>query len=480
MNPNENKPCVPDVNEIDASLRVPLLALFGGAALWLVLGLVLGLIAGIKFHAPDFLGACPVLSYGRAVAAANDLVLYGFAVPAALGVILWIFARLSGMPIALPLVPVVAANLWHLGVFVGLAGILLGESTGYPWLEFPRAAAVILFAAFLLISVSAAATFGWRHNRELYPSHWFLFAGLLWFAWTYSSANLMLTSVFVPRGVVQNIIDWWFTNNILFVWLGLVGVGIGFYFIPKLSGRPLANAGFALYAFIAFSLFGTWCGIPGGAPVPAWLPTVSTLASVLTVPAIVSIAILNWRTACLGTVKCCGGSFCFIRFGMLSFVLSSLLYLTPACPHFGQLLQFTWFGFGQTQFQLLGFFAMIIFGAVYEILPRTSASPWPFPGLVKIHFILNVLGVVLFVVPLLIAGFAQGHELQDPNAAFAASGEAALKYLRIATTGQLLILLGALTFALNILVMTIKWKIALVKSLIAAVKSPLPNAEVKA
>ena len=52
MNPTENKTSCD--SEINDSLRVPLLALFGGAAVWLVVGLVLGLIAGIKFHAPDF------------------------------------------------------------------------------------------------------------------------------------------------------------------------------------------------------------------------------------------------------------------------------------------------------------------------------------------------------------------------------------------------------------------------------------------
>jgi hypothetical protein len=37
---------------IDASCRVPLLALFGGAALWLVVGLALALVASLNFHMP--------------------------------------------------------------------------------------------------------------------------------------------------------------------------------------------------------------------------------------------------------------------------------------------------------------------------------------------------------------------------------------------------------------------------------------------
>jgi cytochrome c oxidase cbb3-type subunit 1 len=477
MNPTENKTSC--AGEIDASLRVPLLALFGGAALWLVVGLALGLIAGIKFHAPEFLSACPLLTYGRVAPAANDAVLYGFCIPAALGVMLWIFARLSQMPLALPLVPVVAANLWHLGVFVGLGGMLLGESTGHTWLEFPRAAAVLLFAAFLLIAVSAAATFGWRKERSLYPSHWFLFAALLWFPWIYSTANLFLISNAPPRGVVQPIIGWWFANNLVFVWLALVGVGAAFYFLPKIASRPLASSGYALFAFLTLIFFGTWCGVPASAPVPAWLPTASAFAALLTIVPVIAIAIITIKTVCGACVSCKGGPFCFIKFGTACFVLSGLMYVTAACPQFSRVLEFTWFGFAQTQLQLLGFFAMVMFGAAYEILPRATGMELPFPKLAKVHFFLCLAGVLLFVAPLALAGVEQGIKLANPNLAFADANLAALKFLRVSTTGQLLILLGALIFALNVFAMTIKWKLALVKAVIAYIKSPLASPEVK-
>src|SRR5208282_337247 len=134
-------------SKIDASCRVPLLALFGGAAVWLVVGSVLAMIASIKFHAPDFLAGCPVLTYGRVQPAADDALLYGFCLPAGLGVVLWLLARLGQTPLRGAMVPVVAANLWHLGVFIGLAAILLGDSTGFVWLEFPRGSSVLLFFA---------------------------------------------------------------------------------------------------------------------------------------------------------------------------------------------------------------------------------------------------------------------------------------------------------------------------------------------
>jgi len=475
MNPTENKTSCE--SEINASLRVPLLALFGGAAVWLVVGLVLGLIAGIKFHAPDFLGGCPLMTYGRVAPAANDAVLYGFCIPAALGVALWIFARLSQNPLALPLVPVVAANLWHLGVFIGTAGILFGASTGHVWLEYPRPAAVLLFAAFLLIAISAAATFGWRTEQTLYPSHWFLFAALLWFPWIYSTANLLLNSNQVPRGVVQPIIDWWFANNLVFIWLALMGIGTAFYFLPKIAGRPLASSGYVLFGFLTLIFFGTWCGIPQGAPVPAWLPTLSSVAATLTLVPLLAILIVTVKTTCGSSVSCLGGPFCFVKFGMMCFIASGILYASAAWPQYSRVLEFTWFGVAQTQLQLLGFTAMILFGAIYQLLPEVMGKPLPLPKFARLHFFLTILGVLLFVVPLVIGGVVQGGKLADTSVAFADANAAVLKFLRISTTGQLLVLLGALLFAVNIFIMTIQWKIGVARTVIAYIKSPLETVE---
>ncbi len=280
---------------VDASLRVPLLALFGGAAFWLVAGSVLAMIASIKFHAPDFFAACPWLTYGRVQPAADDALLYGFCIPAGLGVALWLLARLGQTPLRGAIVPVVAAKLWHLGVLVGLAGILSGNSTGFAWLEFPRAGSVVLFFAYLLLALWAMMNFAARRERALNPSHWFLVAALFWFPWIYSTANLFLVA-WPARGIVQAIIGWWFANNLIFIWLALVGIGVTFYFLPKFSGRPLQSYYLALFAFWMLILFGTWCGIPPGAPVPAWMPVLSSVAATLTVVPVLAVGVIAWQT----------------------------------------------------------------------------------------------------------------------------------------------------------------------------------------
>ena len=481
--------------KIDSSLRVPLLALFGGAAFWLVVSSVLAMIASIKFHAPDFLANCPWLTYGRVQPAADNALLYGFCIPAGLGVALWLFAQLGQAPLRGALMPVIAAKLWHLGVLVGLAGILSGYSTGFAWLEFPRAGSVILFFAYLLLALWAMMNFAVRRERALFPSHWFLVAALFWFPWIYSTANLFLVA-WPVRGVVQSIIGWWFANNLLFVWLALIGIGTAFYFLPKFSGRPLQGYYLALFAFWTLILFGTWCGIPPGAPVPAWMPVFSSFAAVLTVVPVLAVAAIAWQTSCgvasslrleksahrADTTAHCepkGGPFCFIRFGLLSFVLSSLMLLAMACPRISQVTEFTWFGPAQTQLQLYGFFAMTMFGAIYHLLPRVVGVEWPFPRLARLQFWISMAGVLLFIVPLAIGGVEQGMKLHD-GIAFPEVTRATLFFFRFSTVGLLFILLGNLLFALNIFAMTFVWEKSLVKRAFAIVTAPLERSEVKA
>jgi cytochrome c oxidase cbb3-type subunit 1 len=479
---NENKtPCSGmDTSEIDASCRVPLLVLFGGAAFWLVIGMLLALAAAMSFHKPDMFANCACLTYGHAQAASNDLLLYGFALPGALGVMLWVFARLSRAPLALPIVGVAAGNIWHLAVALGTLGILAGHSTGFAWLEYPRIAAVLLFTAFMLVAVTAAATMGMRAERELYPSHWFLFAALLWFAWTYSSANLFLQSPHLPRGVVQAIIDWWFANNVLFVFLGLTGIGIAWYFLPKLANKPLAGPGFALFGFLTLMFFGTWMGIPRSAPVPAWLPSVSTYAAMLSILSVVAIAIVTIRTVWSMGFHISGSPFCFIKFGMVSFVLSSLFYIGEFCPRHSQVTDFTWYNFAISQWQVLGFAGMIVCGGIYYILPRMMGKEMPFGGLAKFSFFLFAIGVLVLVITLIVGGIAQGKHLMNAAAPFAESSTAALFWFRISTTGQLLILLGGLCLLLNVFQMIIQWKLGLLKCVIAGVKAPLEDASASA
>src|SRR3954463_7862630 len=63
---------------IDASTRGPVLTLFGTAVGWLLISTLLGFIASVKLHSPEFLGNISFLTYGRVYPAFTNSFIYGW------------------------------------------------------------------------------------------------------------------------------------------------------------------------------------------------------------------------------------------------------------------------------------------------------------------------------------------------------------------------------------------------------------------
>jgi hypothetical protein len=80
---------------------------------------------------------------------------------------------------------------------------------------------------------------------------------------------------------------------------------------------------------------------------------------------------------------------------------------------------------------------------------------------------------------LAVGGIIQGWAALVPKNSSSDILQSSLPFLRVSTTGLLFLLLGSLLFAANIFAMTFKWKLALLKSAIAAIKAPLEASEVK-
>ncbi len=435
---------------IDSSCRLPLFTLFGGAAVWLALSSVFGVIASLTFHKPALFADCAMFSYGRAFPAWSNLLVYGFCIPAGLGVGLWLLARLGRVELAKPWLIVVGAKLWHIGVLAGLIGILAGQSTGFEWLEMPRAAAVILFLAFLLITVWGYVTYTRRTEASLYPSQWFVLAALLWFPWIFSTATLLL-QIFPVRGVVQASVAWWFTGNLLNVWLTLAGLASTFYILPKLTDRPLQSHYLALFAFWTLILFGTWTGIPAHAALPAWMPTLSGAASVMLLIPVLAVAASVILTGRGAKTPCGGGPLCYTKFGAASLVLATVLLAVSACPQVSRVTDYTWFGHGQTTLRIYGFFAMTMFGAIYHIVPHLVGPDRICPRWMRINFWLVMPGTLLLALPLVFGGIAQGLKLIDATIPFVDVAKSTLMAFRISTLGETMIALGNLIFLFNIL-----------------------------
>jgi cytochrome c oxidase cbb3-type subunit 1 len=436
--------------EIDASCRVPLVLLFCCAACWLAAGSALGLVASIKFHAPALLANHGWQTYGRIHPAATNALVYGFALQAGFGVALWLLARLGRVKLAGPGLVVIAALLWNFGVKLGLLGILRGGSTGFERLEMPRNAWPILFTAGVLLGLSALRTFQRRRQPELFPAQWFLLAAVFWFPWIYSTANVLLVCVPV-RGVAQAAVNFWFANNLVTLCLGFLGLGAIFYFVPKIIGRPLHSHYLAMFAFWTLALFGSWAGVPPGAPLPAWLPSVSTMFAVLTLLPVAAVAVNLHRTFDGQYARLASDPpLAFIVFGLFAWIGWSVLGAVTSIREVSTITHFTWLVRAQWLLAIFGFVAMTMLGAIYYIVPRLVPGVARCPKLMHAHLGLNAAGVLLVFVPLAIGGVREGLAMNQPDVPFPEVMKLTLLFLRVSTLGDLLLAVGNLLLVVNL------------------------------
>ncbi len=449
---------------INVSCRAPLLVLFGSGAAWFFIGMFFALLASLKFHNPYFLTQHAWLTYGRVHAAHTDCFLYGFGVQVALGVGLWLLSRLGRTPLAGPGVVFLGAMIWNFAVTVGICGILCGDSTGYDSFEMPHYTTVMLQIGYGLIGVCALLTFHRRAEGGVYPSQWFVLGSVFWFPWIFTTAAALLLHLPV-RGVMQSIIAWWYEHNFNTVFLGFAGLASILYFVPKLLRRPLHSYYLAALAFWTLALFGSWGGIPAGAPLPAWISSLSAAGTILTTIPVLAVAVNFFQTVRHDlNVLDNNLPLRFTYVALVFWLIASAQQIVGVLPSVSELTDYTLFGVARWQLFHYGFFALALFGAIYYITPRLldPAEPpdWSI-GLVKSHFWLSFFGILTSYIALIVGGVGQGFLMTDPkDYTFAQVIAAMLMALRVETLGDVLIILGLICFLLNFTLLVARqcWK----------------------
>lgn len=441
-----------DFGPVDKSVSATVMSLFGWSAIWLIFGLVLEIISSWKLHTPGFLAGTAWLTYGRIDPAATNTLLYGWGFNAALGIAFWLLGRLAGTPLRPNPLSFVAILFWNIAVAGGIFGILYGDSTAIENLEFPGYVSPVLWVSFVLMAASLVSTLRDRTFNNIFISQWYLIAGVFWFAWIYSVAQLML--VFFPvRGTVQAIVSAWYTQGLLALWFGSVALAAIYYFLPKITGRPIRNYYLAVLGFWSFGVFNGWLGVErlSGAPVPPWVQSIGTAASLLSLVPLVAISI-----NLLGTIRSNFDAvkdsvvLRFAAFASVAYFVSALQMVLMSFGRGAESTHLTLAAQSPAYLTFFGFFGMAAFGAIYYILPRVTRREWASSGLIGTHFAATALGVILVYVCLLLGGLHQGAELANPEVHFAQIIEGLQPYLLGRTAGLALLFIGQLAFAVNL------------------------------
>src|SRR5215475_5439426 len=377
------------------------------ATVWLLVGTTIGLLASLKLNWPDF-AAVPWLAFGRLRAIHTNVVFWGWSSAGLVGPALYVVSRTSRAPLWHPGLSRLALWLWNgvaLGAVITLAAGITRGPQEYRELVWPLAA--VLAAGVVLNAIVIYRTIATRQVPEIYVSNWYILGGFCWVTiivitgWLGGGFAVGLPNVVIQGYYMHNGVGMWFTQ---------VALGLSYYAIPRLLGRPVYSYALGVLAFWTNLLFYPLIGAHHFvfSPVPWWLPTVTILFSpgkMLPVVAGGGNLLLTFR----GTRDLVGRSYAlpFLLAGIVAYVLVSVQGTLEAFRNTNIYWHFTNFTVGHSHLAMYSFVAFVIWGAVYGLLPRIPGSQ-PSVLVVGIHFWLALVGYGIYIVSITSAGILQG------------------------------------------------------------------------
>ncbi len=417
---------------IDDSARGPVLTFFTTAIFWLLVSAVLGYIASRKLHSPAYIPGPEFLysrlgihgfissifehnfSYGRVWPAYNMALIYGWCSLAGMGVATWLIGRLTRVAIKAPGVLRFGAWFWNAGVAAGVVMVLAGYNSGLEYFEMHRAARVCMFIGYLLIGVWGLILFRYKRTAAPYISVSYLVAAFFLFPWFFGTTDALSSTVL--HGVMKNVVNAWYQGGLFNLWFGCIGIAAAYYFIPKVINAPIYSYELARIGFWTWVFLGGLTAMTRltGGPVPAYLVTISIAASILLIIPIATLMTNFTRTMHGHTGKMASSpTLRFVYVGVWFFAIAAGLQVLGALRSVNSYAAFTQFGYAQTHAMTIGFFSMVMFGAIYYITPRLVGCEWLSRTFIKLHFLGTAYGGATIIGLFLFGGLAMGFTLHD-------------------------------------------------------------------
>src|SRR5467141_3115844 len=417
------------------------------ATFWLLVGTAAGLLDALKLNWPDVL-AVPWLSFGRVRPIHTNTVFWGWSSMALVGLALYVVARTSRAPLWSPTLSRISLAFWNAAVVAGLVTLSVGVTRGpQEYREWVWPVAALFAAGVVLNGVNAYMTVAARTIPEFYISNWYILGAFCFM-------TILFTTAYVPlyqHGLGNVVIQGYYMHTAVGMWFTMLSLGIAYYAIPRILGRPIYSYALGVLGFWTNILFYTLIGAHHFifSPVSWWLQTTAILFSV-------GMMVPVWAGGCNLLLTFRGASAVlqrsyaapFLLSGIVAYILVSTQGTLEAFRTANIYWHFTNFTVGHSHAAMYGFIAFIAWGAVYGLLPRLTGRE-PSPLAVGVHFWLALVGVLTYVISISVAGVLQGFAWVAGQS-FIASVIAAEPMWLWRTIGGLLMVSSHVVFAVNV------------------------------
>ncbi len=432
------------------------------AALWLVLGVLMGLILALQFVFPELFRGVPWLVFGRLRQAHVNTVMFAWLSGGMMGLWLYIVPQLTGRRLWSETLGNIAMVLWNLALAIGVVGILAAhtQSREYAELVWPIDVAVMLVLILNLINLYV--TVANRVERKLYVSLWYISGTLIWMPMLYFIGNVMWNPpTGALTGINDTIFNWFYGHNVLGLWFTTGLLPVIYYVVPKETRTPLYSHFLSLIAFWGILFFYTGVGAHHleWAPIPYWLQTIAVAESIGMILPVVAFMMNiyltmrgNW-TRFLTSIP-----LRFVITGWAAYVLVSYQGSNQALRGVNLLTHFTQYVPGHAHLALMFFAASTVIGGMYYVLPRIYNCRIYSRTLANVQYSLYVVGFTFFFGGFLLAGLVQGAAWLHLGLPVWSVLTGLRPYMALRAMGGSLLVISFAMFAFNVLATIVQRK----------------------
>jgi cbb3-type cytochrome c oxidase subunit I len=449
------------------------------AAMWVIIGVLMGLTLALQFVFPDLFRGVPWLEFGRLRQAHVNTVLFAWLSGAMMGMWFYIVPNLTGRRLWSEPLGNLCAIGWNLAVAFGIALLLTGHTQSREYAEMVWSVDVAVVVVLLLNMVNVLMTIHHRVEPKLYVSLWYIIGTVIWFPILYFIGNVMWHyPTGALTGIDDTIFNWFYGHNVLGLWFTTGLLAVIYYVVPKETRTPLYSHVLSLIAFWGIAFFYT--GVGGHhllwAPIPFWLKTIAVAESIGMILPVVAFMMNifltmrgNWNRFVTSI------PLRFVVVGWAAYILVSYQGSHQALRSMNLLTHFSQYVPGHAHLSLLLFAASVLQGGLYYAIPRTLNCRIFSRRLANAGFGLYSVGFVFFFGGFLLTGLVQGTAWLHQGLPIWSVLPGLRPYMALRAAGGALVVLGFITFSYNIAATAIARRPVIEPITAADVKQPVAS-----
>ena len=383
--------------------------------LWGIVGFSIGLLLALMFLFPNITDGISWLSFGRLRPLHTNAVIFAFVGNAIYTGVYYSLQRLLKTRMASDFLS--NFNFWGWQAIIVAASITLplGYTTSkeYAELEWPIDIAIAL--VWVAFGVNMIWTILKRRQRHLYVAVWFYLGTFVTVAvlHIFNSLELpvsFLKSYSVYAGVQDALVQWWYGHNAVAFFLTTPFLGLMYYFVPKAANRPVYSYKLSIVHFWSLIFIYIWAG-PHHllySSLPDWAQNLGVAFSIMLIAP-------SWGGMINGLLTLRGAwdkvrtdpvlKFMVVAitgYGMATFEGPMLsLKNVNAIAHFSDWI------IAHVHVGALAWNGFLTFGMLYWLIPKIFKTKLFSTGLANFHFWIGTLGIVMYALPMYVAGFVQ-------------------------------------------------------------------------